>query len=597
MSRGAAALLALPRLVRSLAGIINAPTTLPDSRRLIRQRVENREQQFLAMAARYIYGDLPSPYRQLLDHAGFAYGDLQALVRRAGLERTLEALRDAGVYLSFEEFKGRTVVVRGGRTFHFAERQFDNPLLGVGVPVRTGGSRSRGSAVTLGLSFLADHAAPTACVAAEALQAVGLPLVLWLAGLDPERMAVVLVAMGRAPAAAWRLSPPHDAGSARRVQVLHALTRVLARRRGLRVPKTSFLPVAEVARALEALLRLRDRFGACSLMTSPSAAVRLAAAAAARGESLQGLRIFATMEPLTAGKFQEIRRSGATVGSLYVFTEGGAAAVCCGTGTAPDDMHLMTDSFALIKNRRPMVGIGELDAYMFTSLAAAPPKILLNVESDDFGDLTVRRCGCPLDGLGLHTHLAYVRSFAKLTGEGATILGTDVVRILEEVLPREFGGRSIDYQLLERETAERLTRLDLLVSPAVGPVDEGRLRERFLAELRRGPNRGVGLWEQAESIRVLRREPVPTPRGKVLPFQTQAADAFRLYTPSVSATAASAPVPAGKDAPADRGKAGPTERFRWGGDQDERRSCGAAVAAAFDPEPGGDRESSGDAPG
>ncbi len=76
---------------------------------------------------------------------------------------------------------------------------------------------------------------------------------------------------------------------------------------------------------------------------------------------------------------------------------------------------------------------------------------MLNVESDDFGEFTTRRCGCVFDELGLGHHFAYVRSFTKLTGEGATLLGTDCVRILEEVLPREFGGRSIDYQLLETE--------------------------------------------------------------------------------------------------------------------------------------------------
>ena len=504
--------------------------TLQDSRRLIRQRVETREQQFLALVNRYVYGDFPSPYRSLLEHAGCTRGDLEEMVRQRGLEPTLEALRDAGVYLSFEEFKGRTPVVRGGRTFRFTEREFDNPLLSPGVPVRTGGTRSRGSSVSLGLSFLADHAAPAMQVALEAMQAVGVPLVLWLSGMDPDRAVVILAAMGQAPAAAWCLSPPHDPASARRVRVLHLLTTLFARRRGLRIPRTTFLPVSAAGRALDALLDLRDRAGGCALITSPSAAVRLSTAALARGASLQGLRILASMEPLTAGKFEDIRRSGATVGSLYGFTEGGAAGVLCGDPAVADDMHLMTDSFALILNRRPMVGVGELDAFMFTSLATAPPKILLNVESDDFGDVTVRRCGCPLDGLGLHRHLAHVRSFAKLTGEGATILGTEVVRILEEILPREFGGRSVDYQLLEREDEEHLTHLDLLVSPAVGPVDEARVRECFLAELRRGPNRGVGLWERAAAIRVLRREPVPTPRGKVLPFHTLAIRPDRVYT-------------------------------------------------------------------
>jgi len=119
-----------------------------------------------------------------------------------------------------------------------------------------------------------------------------------------------------------------------------------------------------------------------------------------------------------------------------------------------------------------------------------------------------------------------IRSFSKLTGEGATVLGTDCIRILEEVLPREFGGRSTDYQLLEAEDEGHFTRLYLVVSPSVGTIDEERVRTRFIEELRdptRPRNIMPPLWRQADTIRVLRREPVSTGRGKLLPVLTQAA--------------------------------------------------------------------------
>src|SRR3970282_2763578 len=93
-----------------------------------------------------------------------------------------------------------------------------------------------------------------------------------------------------------------------------------------------------------------------------------------------------------------------------------------------------------------------------------PPKTRENGGGSDCGESPPRRCGCVFDELGLGHHFAYVRSFTKLTGEGATLLGTDCVRILEEVLPREFGGRSIDYQLLETEDEDHLTRLFLAIS-------------------------------------------------------------------------------------------------------------------------------------
>ena len=80
--------------------------------------------------ARYIYGYPRSPYLPLLAHAGAELGDLQTMVRQRGLEGTLEQLRDDGVYFSFEEFKGRMEVARGGRTHRFSERDFDNPFQG-----------------------------------------------------------------------------------------------------------------------------------------------------------------------------------------------------------------------------------------------------------------------------------------------------------------------------------------------------------------------------------------------------------------------------------------------------------------------------------
>jgi hypothetical protein len=74
-----------------------------------------------------IYRHPSSPYLALLRHAGCERGDLEALVRRDGLDRALHTLRDAGVYVTFEEFKGRTPIVRGTTTITASARDFDNP--------------------------------------------------------------------------------------------------------------------------------------------------------------------------------------------------------------------------------------------------------------------------------------------------------------------------------------------------------------------------------------------------------------------------------------------------------------------------------------
>jgi phenylacetate-coenzyme A ligase PaaK-like adenylate-forming protein len=276
---------------------------------------------------------------------------------------------------------------------------------------------------------------------------------------------------------------------------------------------------------LDSVLAARARQGACAVITTPSAATRLAAHAADRKIGLSNIDFFVGSEPLTSGKAEEITNTGARVWDRYAMTETGAVGIACARPTAIDDMHFLADSFGLILSPRTLPDGAAVNALVFTTLLSSSSKILLNVESDDFGEVTTRRCGCIWDTLGMHTHLAAVRSFSKLTGEGVTVLGTDFLRILEEVLPREFGGRSIDYQLLEAEDADHLTRLYLVVSPAVGPIDEARMQARFMEELR-DPRRDRSLmpplWRQAETLRVVRRDPVPTARGKLLPFHTQA---------------------------------------------------------------------------
>jgi hypothetical protein len=95
-----------------------------------------------------------------------------------------------------------------------------------------------------------------------------------------------------------------------------------------------------------------------------------------------------------------------------------------------------------------------------------------------------------------------VTSYEKLTDEGMTYDATALVDLVEAALPARFGGGPADYQVLEEEDADGLTRLTLIVSPRLGPLDEAAL-----------------LWGQAGLLRVRREEPRPTLRGKVLPFQ------------------------------------------------------------------------------
>jgi hypothetical protein len=72
------------RLLGGLRAHLATPLTVPESRAILRRRLENRETDFLALARQAIFANRRSPYRALLRLAGCDYGDLERLVRREG---------------------------------------------------------------------------------------------------------------------------------------------------------------------------------------------------------------------------------------------------------------------------------------------------------------------------------------------------------------------------------------------------------------------------------------------------------------------------------------------------------------------------------
>jgi hypothetical protein len=158
-----------------------------------------------------------------------------------------------------------------------------------------------------------------------------------------------------------------------------------------------------------------------------------------------------------------------------------------------------------------------VDAFLFTSLLPTAPKVLLNVESGDYGMMEERTCGCGLGAVGLRTHVAEIRSFEKLSGEGVTFVQTDLLRILEHTLPARFGGTSTDYQILEVEGSDAITRLLLVISPRIGAIDEEHARRVFLDELGQD-GLSAAIWQRLDTVQVRRQWPEPTRAGKILPF-------------------------------------------------------------------------------
>jgi hypothetical protein len=288
------------------------------------------------------------------------------------------------------------------------------------------------------------------------------------------------------------------------------------------VPHPEPVPLDEAGTIARAIAATLHSDGGCLVRAHVSMALRICLAAEQAGIDLTGATMMSGGEPPTPAKVRRITATGARFVPTYVFTEADHVGLGCVAPRDENDLHLLKDSLALIQYPRPVPGSDlTVDAFSFTTLLPTARKILLNVESDDYGVVEPSRCGCPLEELGFTEHLRQVRSFSKLTGEGVTLVGSEMVRILEEVLPGRFGGSPQDYQLVEEEDQRGFTRLTLLVDPQVRLDDEAAIVDLLHEELGRGSVAGdlsQALWRQAGSVRIARRSPVWTQRGKLLPL-------------------------------------------------------------------------------
>ena len=504
----------LARLSRDLPRFLRAPLSSDQALATVRRRLAEREVCFLRIVERAIYGRPRSPYRQLLQAVGCELGDLRALLAAEGLEGALRALAARGAYLSFDEFKGRRPVVRGSRTFHFRESDFDNPFIFPHIEALSGGTRGPRTSVKMTLPYFADLAASTAV----AFRAHGLgndEHAVWLQGFTP---GFIYAKLGR-PTSAWFY--PSEPLSAR-LALASWYIALLGRASGQPLPLPRPLPVQAPGRLVDWLAQRRRKGTDVCVTTYASSAVRVCLRARERGLTLEGVCFITLGEPFTEAKRQALDAVGARALVRYAFTEAGIIGYACGTPRASDDLHFLSDSYGLVQRPRAVGADGpEVDALLFTSLLPTAPKILLNVESGDYARMERRPCGCAQGAAGLDVHLSEIRSFEKLSSEGMTFVQTDLLHILEEVLPAHFGGTGADYQVVEQEGEHGIGCLVLLASPAIGPIDEDRLRSTFLAGLGRGhavDRYGARMWAEAGTVQVKRDWPVPTGSGKILPF-------------------------------------------------------------------------------
>ncbi|MGA7874534.1 MAG: hypothetical protein WCA08_02645 [Desulfoferrobacter sp.] len=511
------------RFASGLRSFICHTITLEDAMRMVRQLLSERERNFLRLVERGIFGYPQSPYLPLLKIAGCEFGDIRNMVGSRGLEQTLLALRDAGVYVSFEEIKARQPILRGGRVFKVSERSFDNPFLRPHYFAETGGSTGAGTRVSHELDHLAVISAHE-LITYSAHGVVDIPKVVWR-GVLPDGSGINnilrLSRWGRPPQKWFSPFNPYDVAPAVvKYRLATLFTIVLARLAGARLPWPKLATVDQAGVVVDWVAQALREKGACLVLAPASRALRVSLAARSAGIALTGATFRIAGEPITSAKIRGIERSGARVFTTYGFAELGRVGMGCSRRIDASEVHLCESMCAMISYGRnvPSARI-TVPAFNFTSLLPTAPKILLNAESDDYGLVEQRSCGCPLDELGLKRHLREIRSFQKLTGEGVSLVASDMIHVLEEVLPSRFGGSPLDYQLMEEEDKDGLTRITLLIHPRLSIRDDKEIIDVVMKALRKSSAMAAAagsIWNQAGAIQVRREKPIWTERGKLM---------------------------------------------------------------------------------
>lgn len=504
---------------------IQQTLTVEKAKEIVQERMTRRGELFLALAENTIYNNPRSPYLPLLRLARCELGDLRASVQGRGLDRTLMDLREQGVYVMFEEFKGRTPIVRPGLELVVTEQDFNHPGMRGGFHGTTGGSTGRGSQTTVNLAHT-RALAPHYLLAFATHDILNLRYLLWR-GILPDMSGIGRVMDGLYFGVHYDNWYSHldPRDTPLKYVVATFFMWGCARLNGAYIPLPKYLPLDKadvIARQLYAMLQSEGR---CMISVQVSRAMRICLAAQEAGLDLTGVTFMIAGEPPTPAKVREITRTGARFFPTYGFGEVGRLAMGCGNPMDCDDLHLMHDAFVLFSNPYRVPGFEiEVPAFNITTLLPTTPKILLNVEIDDYGIVEERHCGCALEEVGYTTHLREIRSYSKLTGEGVTLVGSELVHLLEHELPARFGGSPLDYQFQEQEDAQGFTRLYLVISPRVTIVDEAEVSAFVMEALKRSSpmaNATRSVWQSAGTLQVKRAEPTWTARGKLLPLHIQ----------------------------------------------------------------------------
>jgi hypothetical protein len=511
-------------LTAALPAFFRKQITVEQAKEQTRQLLETRIPCFLDLVRDEIYDNPSSPYRRLLAHAGCEFGTLREEMLRHGIEPTLAKLASEGVYVTSDEFKGKTEIVRGSTVFRVSPADFERRHRSVGMVIFSSGTSNAPVRTFVPLEWLGVQAIANAIFyAANNLlslsQAIYEPvitgrivnqLVLARLGLATERwFAVRVSAHGRVEEAYHRLNAH--------------LVASLGRWYGPGIANPEYVVRDDLEPVARWITQNRQRGKECAIKSVVSHATALSRRATESGFSFEGIAFVVSGEPLTEVKRQIIERTGARIALRYGIGGGMAAALGCPRAGTTDDLHVPQFLWTCISHPWPLNDIQRrVHPVLLTTMHPLAPRMLFNVQNGDCATLTTKECGCALQEAGFTQHVQTVRSFEKLTGEGMNYFGVDLAALIEGILPSEFGGGLGDYQVVEEDDDTGRTRITLIVHPSVGPIDNARLLARLhegLSADSRNSRFMATMWRDAGSFRVRREPPYSSARGKIPPLR------------------------------------------------------------------------------
>lgn len=509
-------------VARGLRRITSAPVGIDEARVTVAREVDRRAERFLASLDALVWPFPQSPSAQLLAAAGPEGGDVRALVRDRGLVGALERLRDLGVYVSYEEAQGRRPVVRGSTSFDVDPSSFFNPIVPADYLATTGGSRSKGTPVELSFRWQRRQGVQRA-IQHDMAGTTGAPTAVWLPVFPSAAGygAVMKQTAGGNRPERWFSQVPVDlAGIEGHKQLANKAIPALNALARTGLPSPEHVPTSDPEPVVEWMLdglRRSDRVAIAGYASSLTAAARWACD---RGIRLDGVVAFPASEPVTKGKLDAMRASGMTAFPAYAFVPEGTVAITC-SDFDDEQYHVWDQDLAVVARRRDRGDGTEVDAFCWTSLAIEAPRVLLNVENDDFGHVDHDvACGCPLGELGLSTRLTDIRGMSKVVAAGISIDGSTFDRLCEELLPARIGGGAGDYQFVEDDTRGQ-TVIQLRIRPDIGTFDEAAVLDLVRRTIE-ADELGVlasSVWGDEGHVRVVRTDPIVTRAGKQLAYE------------------------------------------------------------------------------